>query len=306
MSVKASKTKKKPVAKKATVKKVTSKKKSAAKKPVAKKSVAKKTVVKKAVTKKSNMKKTTAKKVKVVKKSTSKKPAGLPGLKLAQAYQTAQAETKKLLAPMTKKAAQLKQQHANAQKKLKTEQEKFDKIEQKHRDKPNKAVAKQLASAKNKVKLATTVHDKLHNLFNNASSEHAKMQNHLDKMVHLEKNFKQLNTTWDQQNAHVGKQVTAPKAANTNVNKNNQTKVAGVVGTSNKASVAVQNNQVNQANQTNKNNKAAKSNVNLNLEKDNTWTKFDQNNSVFSKLDKLADYDSERDGNDKEWRKSEK
>jgi len=312
MSVKASKSKK-PVAKKASAKKATAKKKLSTKKPVkkpVKKAVAKKTTAKKAVSKKTVGKKSPAKKS-VAKKSSSKKPAGLPGLKLAQVYQVVQAETKKLLAPLTKKASQLKQHHANAQKKLKTEQDNLNKLEQKHTEKPGKALAKQVASAKNKVKLAASNHDKALNASHSATSEHAKMQNHLDKMMHLEKNFKQLNTTWDQQHSHVGKPVAAPKAANTNagssMNKNMQN---NVVGSSNKPNPAAQNKQQsNQSNQANKNNQANKTKVNLNLEKDNAWTKFDQNkdHSVFAKIDKLADYDSDKDADDNDkWRKFEK
>ena len=299
MSVKSKSAKKKPAVKKATAKKVTAKK--TTKKATAKKSVAKKaTPVKaskkkvsavKAGVKKSSMKKATAKK-----STASKVPSALPGTKLIKAFQSAQMETKKLLAPASKKVAQLKQQFANAAKKLKTEQENINKLEQKHKDKPGVGVAKQLNSAKNKFKATSSTHSKAENAHNVAAASLAKLQNHYDKICHLEKGFKQGNTTWDQQNAHVGKVQPVVKINPVNKNKPN---TSTVVGTSNKASNMAAKPSNNAANN------KAKSAVS-NLDNDNVWTKFDANKegSVFAKLDKLADYDSSNDADKDQWRKS--
>lgn len=270
MSVKS---KKKPAVKKTTVQNKTTSK-PALKKPAAKKVASSKSAKSSKVAKVTKNAKATK-----VSKSSANKP--LPGSSLSKAYQSAHAETKKLMVPANKKASTAKQAWMNSAKKLKNEQDNLSKLEQKHSAKPSNALAKQVASAKNKVKLATSVHSKAQNAHNEAVSRVSHYQNHLNKLAHLEKTHRDSSAAWDKQNAVKTAAKPVSKQASKPVSGSN----AKVDSAKPKA-------------------KTGSNPAKTGLTDERTWTKFDEGkDNLFSKVDSLAQYDSELDDADT-WNKS--
>ncbi|MBP9721834.1 MAG: hypothetical protein KBD64_01605 [Gammaproteobacteria bacterium] len=295
---------------------VKSKKKTTAKKSVAKpgKSTKKRTTAKKAVAKnkssaaKSKSKSAAAKTAKrsaartgVASKnsksgkktsSTSSSSSALPGTKLAQAYKTAYADTKKMMVPASKKANSAKQALTTAAKKLKSEQDNLAKLEQRHSAKPSAVLNKQVGSAKNKVKAAMSVHSKAEAAHNSAHSSLNNFQRHLDKLTHLEKTHKDAWASWDKQNSqtiNVPAKSSKPVSSKPTAQKTSKPAATGAKNNSN--------------NNKSQNKNKSGSTVFSNLDDDSSWTKFDDKN-LFSKVDSMAEYDSEKDDRDLPWQKN--
>ncbi len=283
MSVKS---KKKPAVKKTTVQNKTTSK-PALKKPATKKVAASKSA-KASNANKVNKANKVGKGVKVTKNAkttkvsrTSATNKALPGSSLSKAYQSAHAETKKLMVPANKKASTAKQAWMNSAKKLKNEQDNLSKLEQKHSAKPSAALTKQVTSARNKVKLATSVHSKAQSAHDEAVSRVSHYQNHLNKLAHLEKTHRDSSAAWDKQNAVKTAAKPASKQASKPVSGSN----AKVGSAKPKA-------------------KTGSNPAKTGLTDERTWTKFDEGkDGLFSKVDSLAQYDSELDDADN-WNKS--